>query len=127
MIAPLSFFGPLLLRAVSPSDNSTIAEPYAFVKELGQGAYGCVISARHETTGEMCAVKKVRVGATAMPLGSLRRTRLIRRAASIDYERLFKEDLDEAVPARDQAAAPFPGPQERASPVLPLEWSTDLC
>ncbi|KAJ9109064.1 hypothetical protein QFC21_000391 [Naganishia friedmannii] len=38
---------------------STIAQPYAFVKELGQGAYGCVISARHETSGEMCAVKKI--------------------------------------------------------------------
>lgn len=38
---------------------STIAQPYSFVKELGQGAYGCVISARHEATGEMCAVKKV--------------------------------------------------------------------
>ncbi|KAJ9128102.1 hypothetical protein QFC24_000393 [Naganishia onofrii] len=37
----------------------TIAQPYAFVKELGQGAYGCVISARHETSGEMCAVKKI--------------------------------------------------------------------
>jgi mitogen-activated protein kinase 7 len=39
--------------------HSTIAQPYAFVKELGQGAYGCVISARHETSGEMCAIKKV--------------------------------------------------------------------
>ncbi|KAJ9100129.1 hypothetical protein QFC20_005541 [Naganishia adeliensis] len=37
----------------------TIAQPYAFVKELGQGAYGCVISARHETSGEMCAIKKI--------------------------------------------------------------------
>lgn len=37
----------------------TIAQPYSFVKELGQGAYGCVISARHEATGEMCAVKKI--------------------------------------------------------------------
>lgn len=41
------------------NNSYTIAQPYAFVKELGQGAYGCVISARHETTGEMCAVKKI--------------------------------------------------------------------
>ncbi|GHJ85471.1 hypothetical protein NliqN6_1873 [Naganishia liquefaciens] len=37
----------------------TIAQPYTFVKELGQGAYGCVISARHEASGEMCAIKKI--------------------------------------------------------------------
>ncbi|KAJ9125408.1 hypothetical protein QFC22_000368 [Naganishia vaughanmartiniae] len=48
-----------LIAASSVASHSTIAQPYAFVKELGQGAYGCVISARHETSGEMCAVKKI--------------------------------------------------------------------
>ncbi|KAJ2916303.1 hypothetical protein MD484_g4122, partial [Candolleomyces efflorescens] len=32
---------------------------YEFVKELGQGAYGCVVSARHRRTGEGCAIKKI--------------------------------------------------------------------
>lgn len=32
---------------------------YEFVKELGQGAYGCVVSARHRKTGEGCAIKKI--------------------------------------------------------------------
>lgn len=29
------------------------------VKELGQGAYGCVIAALHSSTGEGCAIKKI--------------------------------------------------------------------
>ncbi|KAG8965685.1 Mitogen-activated protein kinase [Tulasnella sp. 425] len=32
---------------------------YEFVKELGQGAYGCVVAARHKRTGEGCAIKKI--------------------------------------------------------------------
>lgn len=32
---------------------------YQFVKELGQGAYGCVVSARHRRSGEGCAIKKI--------------------------------------------------------------------
>ncbi|BEJ01239.1 hypothetical protein CcaverHIS631_0510960 [Cutaneotrichosporon cavernicola] len=34
-------------------------QPWQFVKELGQGAYGCVASARHAHSNETCAVKKV--------------------------------------------------------------------
>jgi serine/threonine protein kinase len=32
---------------------------YSFVKELGQGAYGCVVAAKHRVTGEGCAIKKI--------------------------------------------------------------------
>jgi mitogen-activated protein kinase 7 len=32
---------------------------YEYVKELGQGAYGCVIAARHRRSGEGCAIKKI--------------------------------------------------------------------
>lgn len=36
-----------------------IDSEYQFVKELGQGAYGCVIAAKHKRTGEGCAIKKI--------------------------------------------------------------------
>jgi mitogen-activated protein kinase 7 len=41
--------------------NSTfvVDAEYQFVKELGQGAYGCVVAAKHRRTGEGCAVKKI--------------------------------------------------------------------
>jgi serine/threonine protein kinase len=41
--------------------NSTfiVDSEYQFVKELGQGAYGCVVSAKHRRTGEGCAIKKI--------------------------------------------------------------------
>ncbi|CAE6473100.1 unnamed protein product [Rhizoctonia solani] len=32
---------------------------YQFVKELGQGAYGCVLAAKHRKSGEGCAIKKI--------------------------------------------------------------------
>lgn len=32
---------------------------YEFVKQLGQGAYGCVIGARHISSGQGCAIKKI--------------------------------------------------------------------
>ncbi|CDZ98823.1 cmgc mapk erk protein kinase [Phaffia rhodozyma] len=48
-------------RTVFTSHNQqfVIDSSYTMVKELGAGAYGCVISARHIGTGEMCAVKKI--------------------------------------------------------------------
>ncbi|GJJ08440.1 hypothetical protein Clacol_002656 [Clathrus columnatus] len=41
--------------------NSTfvVDAAYVFVKELGQGAYGCVVAAKHRQTGEGCAIKKI--------------------------------------------------------------------
>ncbi|TYJ52109.1 hypothetical protein B9479_007289 [Cryptococcus floricola] len=43
----------------TPSNVYVLQQPWQFVKELGQGAYGCVSSARNSMTGETCAVKKV--------------------------------------------------------------------
>ncbi|KAF8518203.1 kinase-like domain-containing protein [Gautieria morchelliformis] len=41
--------------------NSTfiVDSEYLFVKELGQGAYGCVVAAKHRKSGEGCAIKKI--------------------------------------------------------------------
>ncbi|KAI0058406.1 CMGC/MAPK/ERK protein kinase [Artomyces pyxidatus] len=41
--------------------NSTfvVDSEYQYVKELGQGAYGCVVAAKHRRTGEGCAIKKI--------------------------------------------------------------------
>lgn len=41
--------------------NSTfiVDADYTFVKELGQGAYGCVVAARNRRTNEGCAIKKI--------------------------------------------------------------------
>lgn len=41
--------------------NSTfvVDSEYQFVKELGQGAYGCVVAAKHRGTGDGCAIKKI--------------------------------------------------------------------
>ena len=32
---------------------------YLYVKELGQGAYGCVLAAKHRRSGGGCAIKKI--------------------------------------------------------------------
>ncbi|KAF8200716.1 kinase-like domain-containing protein [Pholiota molesta] len=37
----------------------TVDSEYEFVKQLGQGAYGCVVSARHVPSGERYAIKKI--------------------------------------------------------------------
>lgn len=41
--------------------NSTfiVDAQYVFVKELGQGAYGAVVAAKHRQSGEGCAIKKI--------------------------------------------------------------------
>ncbi|WVQ77847.1 hypothetical protein IAR50_007544 [Cryptococcus sp. DSM 104548] len=43
----------------TPNNVYVLQQPWQFVKELGQGAYGCVSSARNAVTAETCAVKKV--------------------------------------------------------------------
>lgn len=32
---------------------------YEFIKELGQGVYGSVVSVQHRRTGKMCAIKMI--------------------------------------------------------------------
>lgn len=41
--------------------NSTfiVDAEYEYTKDLGQGAYGCVVAAKHRGTGEGCAIKKI--------------------------------------------------------------------
>jgi hypothetical protein len=41
--------------------NSTfiVDSEYEFVKEFGQGVYGCVVAVKHRHTGEGCAIKKI--------------------------------------------------------------------
>lgn len=41
--------------------NSTfvVDSEYEYVKELGQGAYGCVVAAKHRRSGDGCAIKKI--------------------------------------------------------------------
>ncbi|KAI0044802.1 CMGC/MAPK/ERK protein kinase [Auriscalpium vulgare] len=41
------------------NSNFVVDSEYQFVKELGQGAYGCVVAAKHRRTGEGCAIKKI--------------------------------------------------------------------
>lgn len=41
------------------NSNFVVDSEYQFVKELGQGAYGCVVAARHRRSGEGCAIKKI--------------------------------------------------------------------
>ncbi|KAI7891108.1 kinase-like domain-containing protein [Mucor mucedo] len=41
------------------NQNFQVYEKYAFVKEIGQGAYGVVCAAENTRNGEKCAIKKV--------------------------------------------------------------------
>jgi len=36
-----------------------IDSEYEYIKDLGQGAYGCVLAARHRRSGDGCAIKKI--------------------------------------------------------------------
>jgi hypothetical protein len=52
---------PVVQRHSFTALNSTfvVDSEYQFVKELGQGAYGCVVAAKHRGTSEGCAIKKI--------------------------------------------------------------------
>lgn len=130
----LSFFS--FFRSLLTFDHqkcSTIAQPYTFVKELGQGAYGCVISARHEDSGEMCAVKKVSDcnrqsprpnHLTTFSLSEIERKERgererelimrysVRDDLQIDHECLFEKDPRETLFEGNQASSSFPRTQE---------------
>jgi serine/threonine protein kinase len=57
----LSRTAKVMQRHTFTALNSTfvVDAEYQFVKELGQGAYGCVVAAKHRRTGEGCAIKKI--------------------------------------------------------------------
>ena len=75
--------------------NSTfvVDAEYEFVKELGQGAYGCVVAARHRRSGEGCAIKKITNINTKVCRSSLR----VFRPDSTSPE----AHIDETLPAGD--------------------------
>ena len=78
--------------------NSTffVDAEYDFVKELGQGAYGCVVAARHRRSGEGCAIKKItNINTKVSTLTVLRKPIFIRALVSVAY-------LNETMPSRDQ-------------------------
>lgn len=75
--------------------NSTfvVDSEYQFVKELGQGAYGCVVAAKHRRSGEGCAIKKI--------------TNINTKVGWVLWGRVVvahseAEDIDKAMLARDQ-------------------------
>ncbi len=69
---------------------------YQFVKELGQGAYGCVVAARHRRSGEGCAIKKItNINTKVDAITQL--SKFFKKA-----HRCFTEDPNKAMPERDQ-------------------------
>jgi serine/threonine protein kinase len=80
------------------NSNFVVDSEYQFVKELGQGAYGCVVAAKHRRTGDGCAIKKITNINTKVrsvlfvPLMALELRTDGRRAR-------LSEDLDEAMSA----------------------------
>ncbi len=79
--------------------NSTfvVDSEYQFVKELGQGAYGCVVAAKHRRTGDGCAIKKITNINTKVPFVSASRPSWRYSCANTDDHLL--EDLDQAMSA----------------------------
>jgi len=79
--------------------NSTfvVDSEYQFVKELGQGAYGCVVAARHRRSGEGCAIKKITNINTKVDAI----TQLSQRFSK-KIHKCFTEDSNKAMPERDQ-------------------------
>ena len=78
--------------------NSTffVDTAYDFIKELGQGAYGCVVAARHRRSGEECAIKKITsINTKASTLTAPRKCIFICSLLSVEY-------LDKTMPSRDQ-------------------------
>jgi mitogen-activated protein kinase 7 len=56
------------------NSNFIVDSEYQYVKELGQGAYGCVVAARHRRSGEGCAIKKItNINTKVRLLGTLSR------------------------------------------------------
>ena len=92
--------------------NSTfvVDAEYQFVKELGQGAYGCVVAAKHRRTGEGCAVKKITNINTKVRAGCDPSGKRPRFADSYDLLSSCTEDPHEEMSARNQVclALAFP-------------------
>jgi serine/threonine protein kinase len=80
---------------------------YEFVKELGQGAYGCVVAAKHRRSGDGCAIKKI-TNINTKRILTKRCLREIKCVSRLDrpysaHHALFLQ----------KAITPLPRPQER--------------
>ena len=51
----------MMERHIFTAFNSTfvVDSSFQFAKELGQGAHGCVVAAKHRKSGDSCAIKKI--------------------------------------------------------------------
>lgn len=78
--------------------NSTfiVDSEYQFVKELGQGAYGCVVAAKHRRSGEGCAIKKI------TNINTKVRLECISGLLCFLTDPPHPEDPNETMPARNQ-------------------------
>lgn len=98
--------------------NSTfiVDSEYQFVKELGQGAYGCVVSAKHRRSGEGCAIKKITNINTKVRL-----RHLVGMFPAYRYRTL--ENPHEAMPARNQVRVST-APHKNIPADVPLGYCT---
>jgi serine/threonine protein kinase len=110
--------------------NSTfvVDAEYQFVKELGQGAYGCVVAAKHRRTGDGCAIKKITNINTKVSLSSTRactknterhtRQRILTKRCLREIRCVGTINFLPSLPNatfHPKAAASFPRTQERSS------------
>jgi len=60
--------GPFNINVTAPAQRSSfqalngtfvVDADYIFTKEVGRGAYGAVVAAKHRTSGAGCAIKKI--------------------------------------------------------------------
>ncbi len=51
--------GPPRHTVQAMGQSFVIDSEYEYIKDLGQGAYGCVLAARHRRSGDGCAIKKI--------------------------------------------------------------------
>lgn len=98
--------------------NSTfvVDSEYQFVKELGQGAYGCVVSAKHRRSGEGCAIKKItNINTKVRPFN--------RSYDGPGLNCFVEEDSDQTVFARDQVRR---SPYRRKCLLCPQSLTTEF-
>ena len=74
------------------NNTFAISAEYTFIKELGQGSSGLVVSARNNQTGESCAIKKI------SNINSKVRARCIGYESKAHSRRGGSENVDKAMP-----------------------------
>jgi serine/threonine protein kinase len=84
---------------VALGQTFVVDSEYQFVKELGQGAYGCVVAAKHRRSGEGCAIKKITNINTKVTLSTPPF-----RVLALIFGHLHTEDSHKAMSARDSVS-----------------------